>query len=97
MSRRGLLVPAVLAALALSSAGCGARQAAADTLVFAVDDEPLVLDPHASPQDSAALFTRPVLDSLVSLGPDGRVEPWLATAWSVSPTGAPTPSRCART
>ncbi|GLZ15453.1 peptide ABC transporter [Actinomadura sp. NBRC 104425] len=87
MSRRGLLVPAVLAALALtlSAAGCGARQAAADTLVFAVDDEPLVLDPHASPQDSAALFTRPVLDSLVSLGPDGRIEPWLATAWSISP------------
>ncbi|MFC4591388.1 ABC transporter substrate-binding protein [Sphaerisporangium corydalis] len=57
------------------------------TLVFGVNTEPLNLDPHASPQDVTGLFTRPALDSLVSLDDKGEIHPWLATSWKISPGG----------
>ncbi|MCW2920086.1 MAG: putative transporter dipeptide/oligopeptide binding protein [Actinomycetia bacterium] len=55
------------------------------TLTFGVNTEPICLDPHASPQDVAGLFTRPALDSLVSLDDQGKIHPWLATSWQISP------------
>jgi peptide/nickel transport system substrate-binding protein len=85
---------AVLATLVLAAAAsaCGSGNSGGSgppvnggKLVYAVNAEPAVLDPHQSPQDVAALFTRPVLDSLVSLDAQGRVQPWLATSWQVSP------------
>ncbi|MEW9532593.1 ABC transporter substrate-binding protein [Microbispora sp. NPDC049125] len=57
------------------------------TLVFGVNTEPLNLDPHASPQDVTGLFTRPVLDSLVSLDDKGGIHPWLASSWKISSDG----------
>ncbi|MQY06287.1 ABC transporter substrate-binding protein [Actinomadura macrotermitis] len=87
---------ALTAALPLALAACGGGtdgKAAADggapvdggKLVFAVNSEPLALDPHTSPQDVTAIFTRPVLDSLVALDSAGTVKPWLATSWKLSP------------
>ncbi|POM23654.1 Heme-binding protein A precursor [Actinomadura rubteroloni] len=88
-----LAAAAVLAA-ALALAGCGGTDAAGGTgsgtpvrggtLVYAVNTEPVNLDPHASPQDVTGLFTRPALDSLVALDAKGGVHPWLATAWKIS-------------
>ncbi|WP_248962868.1 ABC transporter substrate-binding protein [Sphaerisporangium perillae] len=60
---------------------------AGGTLIFGVNTEPQNLDPHASPQDVTGLFTRPVLDSLVSLDDKGQIHPWLATSWKISPDG----------
>ncbi|WP_169984962.1 ABC transporter substrate-binding protein [Microbispora sp. H10836] len=81
--------------LALTACGTGDGGAAAakapggpvkgGTLTFGVNTEPSTcLDPHQSPADVAGLFTRPVLDSLVSLDTEGRIRPWLATSWTVS-------------
>ncbi|REE94801.1 ABC transporter substrate-binding protein [Thermomonospora umbrina] len=97
MTRRPV-IPGILSAgalvLVLALTGCGGSgdDAAADagrpveggTLVYGVDGEPLDLDPHKSPQDIAALWARPVLDSLVALDARGGLHPWLATSWEVS-------------
>lgn len=81
-------------ALLLSACDSGAaggadpgRPVSGGTLTYAVNSEPVNLDPHASPQDVTALFARPVLDSLVSMDADGRIRPWLARSWSVSADG----------
>ncbi|GIF21813.1 peptide/nickel transport system substrate-binding protein [Actinoplanes tereljensis] len=54
------------------------------SLTFAVNTDGSCLDPHQSPADVDGLFSRPILDSLVSLSADGTIHPWLATEWSVS-------------
>ncbi|GLX10976.1 ABC transporter substrate-binding protein [Microbispora sp. NBRC 16548] len=80
-----------LAACGTQGGGTSAAKAPAGpvkggTLTFAVNTEPSTcLDPHQSPADVAGLFTRPALDSLVSLDTEGRIHPWLATKWTVSP------------
>jgi peptide/nickel transport system substrate-binding protein len=95
--RRGVaagLAPAV-AVLALLSAcsGTDAGESSAagagtpvsgGTLTFAVNSDGSCLDPHQSPADVDGLFARPIVDSLVSLGADGTITPWLSTQWSVS-------------
>ncbi|WP_018656652.1 ABC transporter substrate-binding protein [Actinomadura flavalba] len=92
--RSTLAVLAAVLPLTLSACGGdGAGGAAAGggapvqggTLTFAVNSEPLALDPHTSPQDVTAIFTRPILDSLVSQEKDGTIKPWLATSWEISP------------
>ncbi|MFD3515312.1 ABC transporter substrate-binding protein [Streptomyces sp. NPDC058657] len=60
------------------------RPVSGGTLTYAVNSEPVNLDPHASSQDVTALFARPVLDSLVSMDESGRIRPWLATSWDIS-------------
>jgi peptide/nickel transport system substrate-binding protein len=62
----------------------GSAPTAGGTLRFAINTETNCLDPHQSPADVAGFFTRPILDSLVALGSDGTIYPWLATKWSVS-------------
>jgi peptide/nickel transport system substrate-binding protein len=85
------MVTAVLALTACGSNSATGRKADSSspvrggTLVYAVNTEPTNLDPHASPQDITGLYTRPVLDSLVSLDDQGRIHPWLATSWEISP------------
>jgi peptide/nickel transport system substrate-binding protein len=90
-----LLAGALTAGLALAACG-GASDAATPagaaagtpvaggTLRFAINTETNCLDPHQSPADVAGFFSRPILDSLVALGDDGTIYPWLATKWSVS-------------
>jgi peptide/nickel transport system substrate-binding protein len=55
------------------------------TLTLAIAKEPECLDPHQSPTESARLLDRPLVDSLVYQDPQGRLRPWLATKWTVSP------------
>ena len=84
--------PAALLAVSLVLTACGGnsqngKSGPADTLVYGVDGEPDTLDPHVSSFALAALFTRPVLDSLVYLDDKGKVHPWLANSWQISPDG----------
>ncbi|WP_018658226.1 ABC transporter substrate-binding protein [Actinomadura flavalba] len=88
---RTTVPPIALAAAALLLAACGGGTSAGagspvdgGTLVYGVNNEPINLDPHASPQDVTASFARPVLDSLVALDAEGRVHPWLAKSWKIS-------------
>lgn len=55
------------------------------SLTYATNQEPDCLDPHVSGLNAVAAIDRDVVDSLVSTGPDGTVEPWLATSWKTSP------------
>ena len=66
-----------------SAAGAG-TPVSGGTLTFAVNSDGSCLDPHQSPADVDGLFARPIVDSLVSLGADGTITPWLSTQWSVS-------------
>jgi len=88
----GRVIRLAAAALTLlASAGCGVL-AGADpasapdgVLTFATNAQPECLDPQVSPLDVTALVDRSVFDSLVSMTPDGKFHPWLATSWTVSP------------
>ncbi len=68
-----------------TTAGAAGAPVSGGTLTFAVNTDGSCLDPHQSPADVDGLFSRPILDSLVSLSADGTIHPWLATEWSVSP------------
>ncbi|WP_439649064.1 ABC transporter substrate-binding protein [Herbidospora cretacea] len=85
----GLLLVPLLAACGGTAAPAGqpSTPSQGGSLVFGVDTEPLNLDPHASPQIVTSLFTRPVLDSLVTLDDKGGIGPWLATSWDISADG----------
>jgi peptide/nickel transport system substrate-binding protein len=93
--RTARLVTSGAVALALTAAlvGCssddggtagGGDPVPGGTLVFASNTDTDCLDPHQSAADVAALYARPILDSLVSLTDDGEVHPWLAKSWTVS-------------
>jgi ABC-type transport system substrate-binding protein/ABC-type dipeptide/oligopeptide/nickel transport system permease component/tetratricopeptide (TPR) repeat protein len=60
--------------------------AARDALTLGTQLEPPGLDPTASASTAIGELTFPqVYESLVHLGPDGAVEPGLATRWEISP------------
>ena len=96
--RRGVFVTAAFGLpVALTLAACGSsssggktsngngKPVSGGTLSFAINSDSFCVDPHQSPADVDGFFARPILDSLVSLSADGKISPWLATAWSVSP------------
>ncbi|MDQ8047099.1 MAG: ABC transporter substrate-binding protein, partial [Patulibacter sp.] len=70
-----------------ASAASGGKPVSGGTLKFAINSDSDCLDPHQSPADVAGFFSRPILDSLVSLEADGTIKPWLAKSWTVSPDG----------
>jgi len=100
MPRRSSTVP-VLIALAVigsvvSACGSGSGSAAGagsskpvygGTITYGADREPTCLDPHNTGDMPQTYISRQYLDSLVSELPDGRVVPWLATSWTISPNG----------
>lgn len=57
------------------------------SLTYATNGDADCLDPHQSAADVAGFFARPMLDSLVALDSAGRIHPWLAERWTVSPDG----------
>lgn len=84
---------AVVGAVALTSCSSqpsadGTAGPARTTLVYASGDaEPDCLDPHAGGNYPQALVATQFLENLVSRDKDGKIIPWLATSWSVSPDG----------
>ena len=76
--------------LAAALAGTGVVTAAPSgggTLTIGLDQEPPTLDPEASPSASTFQIISAVTESLLYQGLDGKIVPWLATAYTVSPDG----------
>lgn len=81
-----LLVPA----LALALAACGtqpAETARADTLTWAIETQPITLNPQLWSQNKARLLVFNQFDALLSKAADGTFHPWLAKSWKVSDDG----------
>lgn len=57
------------------------------SVVFATNSDTTCLDPHQSGYDIAAMYARPIIDSLVAQTADGSIHPWLAESWDISPDG----------
>ncbi|HEX4841945.1 MAG TPA: ABC transporter substrate-binding protein [bacterium] len=57
------------------------------TLVIGLDQEPPTLDPHASPSAVTYQIISSVTENLLYQGPDGKIMPWLATSYKLSPDG----------
>ena len=78
-----LLAPATAAMLPV--AGAPVR---GGTLVVGIDSQPATLDPHASTAAISYLIAAmQVTESLVYQLPDGRLVPWLAESYAISPDG----------
>lgn len=91
-----LLLPLVVAAAGCSlgggdddtsKPGAGAAPRSGGSLTYATDQEPDCWDPHVSAQDVTSFVQRPVFDSLVYQTPDGTLEPWLASSWTIGDGG----------
>jgi peptide/nickel transport system substrate-binding protein len=81
---------ALVAGCAGGGSGAGAGSSApvyGGTITYGADREPTCLDPHNTGDMPQTYIARQYLDSLVSELPDGRVVPWLATSWTISPDG----------
>jgi peptide/nickel transport system substrate-binding protein len=57
------------------------------TLTIGLDQEPPTLDPHASPSAVTFQIIASVTENLLYEGPDGKLQPWLATGYKTSPDG----------
>ncbi|MFE9611157.1 ABC transporter substrate-binding protein [Streptomyces sp. NPDC006012] len=99
-SRRGFLLMSAatstavtLGTMGLTACSTGGEDTVGDTpqdggtLTYAASTEPDSWDPHQASTGVTARLLRPVLDSLVTLNPDGTVAPWLAASWQVSDDG----------
>ncbi|MCU1530222.1 MAG: peptide transporter, partial [Frondihabitans sp.] len=96
MRRRGLLGAAAGIVVVALLSGCATGGATATrttgptrggTITYATDREPTCLDPHNSGDMPQTYIARQYLDSLVSETSDGKIVPWLATSWTISPDG----------
>ncbi|GAB2926127.1 ABC transporter substrate-binding protein [Nonomuraea fastidiosa] len=83
------LAPALL--LALTLAACGAEPAqegaAPASLTWAIETEPITLNPQQWVQNKARLLVFNQFDALLSRDEQGEFHPWLATSWKVSDDG----------
>ncbi len=73
--------------LLLVASGIGAAATPGGTLTIGLDQEPPTLDPHATPSAVTYEITANVAESLLYERQDGKILPWLATDYSVSPDG----------
>ena len=77
---------AIILALAVAGAGFAAAPPSA-TLTIGLDQEPPTLDPHASPSAVTFQITASVAERLLYEGKDGKIVPYLATGYKISPDG----------
>jgi peptide/nickel transport system substrate-binding protein len=70
-----------------SAGGSSSGPASGGHLTFSTASLVNCLDPEVSATTGAGIVDRGVFDSLVSMSQDGRIHPWLAQRWSVSPDG----------
>lgn len=78
-----LLLVAVLAGTGVVTAA----PSSGGTFTIGLDQEPPTLDPEASPSASTFQIISDVTESLMYQGLDGKIVPWLATGYKVSPDG----------
>jgi len=77
------IVPALIVAVALAAAG----PAGAKTLRWSSQGDAVTLDPHAQNEGFTNFFLDNIYETLVTRGKELKVEPLLATSWSlVNPT-----------
>ncbi|MFG1653046.1 ABC transporter substrate-binding protein [Micromonospora sp. NPDC049275] len=91
------LAAATLAPLLAVLAGCStgtapAAEAAGEprsggTLTWAVETEPITLNPHQYAQAKARLLVWNTFESLLTYDKQGKLVPWLATGWQAAPDG----------
>ncbi|MEV4845931.1 ABC transporter substrate-binding protein [Micromonospora matsumotoense] len=96
MSVRPLRTLAVAAVLAVA-AGCATATAPAveaagqprsgGALTWAVETEPITLNPHQYAQAKARLLVWNSFEALLTYDARGALVPWLATGWQVTPDG----------
>jgi len=91
MVRRGLaswwVIAVAVAVAAAAGSGLSAAPTQGGTLVIGLDQEPPTLDPHASPSAVTYQIISDVTESLLYEGADGKIVPWLATGYKLSPDG----------
>jgi len=88
--QRAWLGAAVAAAVVLLMAGVGAGAAPVPggTLTVGLEADPTGLDPHQSAAAATYLVgSLNIIESLLYQMPDGKIVPWLATRYTVSPDG----------
>ncbi|SCG40754.1 ABC transporter substrate-binding protein [Micromonospora humi] len=86
-----------LTALLVTLAGCSTGPAPAagtagaprsgGTVTWAVETEPITLNPHQYAQAKVRLLVWNTFESLLTYDQQGRLVPWLATAWQAAPDG----------
>jgi peptide/nickel transport system substrate-binding protein len=91
------LTTVALTALLAAAAGCSTGAAPATdaagqprsggTLTWAVETEPITLNPHQYAQAKARLLVWNAFESLLTYDEQGKLVPWLATGWQAAPNG----------
>ncbi|HEX4057072.1 MAG TPA: ABC transporter substrate-binding protein [Galbitalea sp.] len=93
---RTLSVVALAVLVGTATAACsGAANASTDgdkpvsggTLTYLQDRSETCLDPEIGGDIPQAMIGQQLTDDLVYEGPGGRIEPWLAKSWTISPNG----------
>jgi peptide/nickel transport system substrate-binding protein len=99
LTRSKLLVVTALIASMFAAAACGSDTAggtaaatgapkSGGTLVLGENgDEPACLDPHQLSTTNTTVVGRPIFDSLLWQDAEGKLQPWLASAWKISDDG----------
>ncbi|MFF4415218.1 ABC transporter substrate-binding protein [Streptosporangium sp. NPDC001559] len=90
--QRGVLALAGVLTLAACGTETGAANPASggaegDSLVWAIETQPITFNPQQWGQNKARLLVHNQFDALVARGKDGEFLPWLATSWEVSKDG----------
>jgi peptide/nickel transport system substrate-binding protein len=88
--RRGLLILSVTAAMtsaacSSSASGSGSSARAGSTLTYADNIGPITMNPLQMGNGTAGVYAMPAYDSLITIEPDGKLTPDLATKWEYVP------------
>jgi peptide/nickel transport system substrate-binding protein len=84
-----LLASSSLAACASGStlASSNSKPVSGGTLTYLQDRSETCLDPEDGGDIPQAMIGQQITDDLVYEGPGGKIEPWLATKWTITPNG----------
>ncbi|GAA2189856.1 ABC transporter substrate-binding protein [Micromonospora lupini] len=86
------LAPLLAVVTGCSTAAAPAAEAAGEprsggALTWAVETEPITLNPHQYAQAKARLLVWNTFESLLTYDKQGKLVPWLATGWQAAPDG----------
>jgi len=84
--RASWVVGIALLVMGLAGSGGGAATRGG-ILTVGLDQDPPTIDPHASPSAVTYQIISSVMENLLYQGADGKIVPWLATDYKVSPDG----------
>ncbi|MEV4110113.1 ABC transporter substrate-binding protein [Nonomuraea sp. NPDC049695] len=81
------LTPLLLVAALAACGAQPAQEAAATSLTWAIETQPITLNPQLWAQNKVRLLVFNQFDALISKAEDGTFRPWLAKSWKVSDDG----------